>query len=48
MVPLLPASTIGFGIIFNWRFPTLLGHTPFGEEAVSVNVTFPVCPVAGV
>ena len=48
MVPFVPASTIGFGIIFNKIVPTLLGHTPFGEEAVSDKVTFPVWPVAGV
>ena len=48
MVPLVPASTIGFAIIFNCKEPAVLGQTLFKVVAVNVNVTTPVCPVAGV
>ena len=48
IVPLVPASTIGFAIISKNKVPTALGQTPFGAVAVNESVTVPVCPVAGV
>ena len=48
IVPLVPASTIGFGIMVNTNGLEAAGQTPFGEFAVNVSVTIPVWPVAGV